>query len=148
MPGLRALLVESNRLNQLALLPVLEKQGLRCLIANDGNEAITLLERHTLDLIIIAMQTSIPDGLEASRLIGEREKQTGTHVPILALIAHPTRADREACLRAGADACLSQPVQPAQLREAIETMLPKSAGLLPKTPGEVDSVLAHTRKLN
>ena len=145
--GLRALLVESNRLHQLAMLPVLEKQGLHCLVANDGNEAIALLERLALDLIIVAIQTSNPDGLEASRLIRERERQTGTHVPILALTTNTTRADREACFRAGADACVSKPVQPAQLREAIETMLPtKSAGLRHKT--HVDTILADTHKSN
>lgn len=136
LAGLRALLVESNRVNQLAILPVLEKQGLHCLVANDGNEANALLERLALDFIIVAVQTSTSDGLEASRLIRERERQTGAHVPILALTACSTRADREACLRAGADACVSKPVQPAQLREAIETMFPiKSAGLLHTTHG-------------
>ena len=110
---------------------MLEKQGLHCLVANDGNEAIVLLERFALDLIIVAVQTSTPEGLEASRLIRERQRQTGAHVPILALTAQATRADQEACVRAGADACVSKPVQPAQLREAIETMLPsKSASLL------------------
>jgi CheY-like chemotaxis protein len=123
-PGVRALLVESNRVNQLALLSLLEKQGVHCLIASDGNEAIALLERFTVDLVIVSAQASTPEGLEASQLIREKEKQTGSHVPILALTAHTTRADREACAGAGADACVSKSVQPAQLREAIATVLP------------------------
>jgi CheY-like chemotaxis protein len=126
--GVRALLVESNRVNQLALLPLLEKQGLHCLVASDGNEAIALLERFVLDLVIVSGQASTPEGLKASRLIREKEKQTGSHVPILALTTHTTRADREACVGAGADACVSKSAQPAQLREAIATVLPtKSA---------------------
>jgi len=124
--GLQALLVESNRAEQLAMLPVLEKQGLHCLVASDGKEAIALLERFTLDLVLLAVQTSTLDGLEASRLIREKEKQKGTHMPILALTEHATRVDREACLRAGVDACVSKPVQPAQLREAIETAVRQS----------------------
>jgi CheY-like chemotaxis protein len=126
--GVRALLVEGNRVNQLALLPMLEKQGLRCLVASDGNEAITLLERFALDLVIVYNQGSTPEGLEASRLIREKEKQTGSHVPILALTTHTTRADREACVGAGADACVSMSAPPPQLRKVIETVLPaKSA---------------------
>lgn len=121
-PKLRALLVESNRANQLALLPVLEKQGLHCLVANDGIEAIALLDRFTPDLIVLATQTSAPDELEASRLVREREKHTGSHTPILVLTAQATRADREACLQAGADGCLSKSALPSRLRDAIETL--------------------------
>jgi CheY-like chemotaxis protein len=126
--GLQALLVEGNRVNQLAMLPVLEKQGLHCLIANNGDEAIVLLERFTLDLIFVTVQTSTLEGLEAARLVREREKQTGSHVPILALTEHITRAHRDACLRAGVDACVNKPVQPAQLKEAIETAMLQSKG--------------------
>ena len=121
--GVRTLLVESNRVNQIALLPLLEKQGLHCLIASDGNEAISLLERFVLDLVVVSGETSTADWLKASRLIREKEKQIGSHVPILALITHPARADREACVAAGVDACVSKSAQPAQLREAIATVL-------------------------
>jgi two-component system sensor histidine kinase/response regulator len=108
-----------------------------------------MLERFALDLIIVAVQTFTPEGLEASRLIRESERQTGAHVPILALTTHTTRADQEACVRAGADACISKPVQPDQLREAIITMLPsKSAGLLQTTRGNFDRSRADARRLN
>ena len=117
---LTALLVEKLRAGQLGMLPMLEKQGLHCMVAKDGDAAIALLERFTFGLIVVASQTSNLDGLEASRRIRERHRQTGSHVPILAVTTQPTRADREACLRAGADACVSRSAQPAQLREAIE----------------------------
>lgn len=145
--GVRALLVEGNRVNQLALLPMLEKQGLHCLVASDGNEAIALLERFALDLVIVSSQASTAEGLEASRLIREKEKQTGAHVPILALTTQTTRADREACVGAGADACVSRSAQAAQLREAIEALLPvKSAGP-PGTTRDSESVLAEAGSL-
>jgi CheY-like chemotaxis protein len=122
-PRFRALLIESNRANQLALLPAMEKQGLHCLVANDAAEALTLLERFTLDLIILAARTSAPEELEAARLIREREKATGMHTPILALTAQATRADRQACLQAGADGCIDKSAGPNQLRDVIETLL-------------------------
>jgi len=124
LTGVCALLVEANRVNQLALLPLLEKQGLHCLIASDGHEAIALIERFAVDLVIVSAQTSTPEGFEASQLIREKEKQTGSHVPILALTTHTTRADREAGAGAGADACVGKSAPPAQLREAIATLLP------------------------
>jgi CheY-like chemotaxis protein len=87
-----------------------------------------LLERLPVDLIILSGDASSPEGLEASRLIREKEKHTGAHVPILALAAHTTRDDREACIGAGADACVSRSEQPAQLREAIGAVLAAKTG--------------------
>jgi CheY-like chemotaxis protein len=64
--GSWALLVESSSTGQIALLPVLEKQGLRCLLASSGREAIALLERFELDFVILCLEPSTMDGLEAS----------------------------------------------------------------------------------
>jgi hypothetical protein len=64
--GSWALLVESSSTGQIALLPVLEKQGLRYLLASSGREAIALLERFELDFVILCLEPSTMDGLEAS----------------------------------------------------------------------------------
>jgi CheY-like chemotaxis protein len=122
-PEFRALLIESNRANQLALLPTLEKQGLHCLVANDAGEALTLIDRFTCDLIVIGARTSASDQLEPVRLIRAREKSTGSNAPILVLMAHATRGDRQACLQAGADMCLDNSAARNQLRDSIDTLL-------------------------
>jgi two-component system, sensor histidine kinase and response regulator len=66
-------------------------------------------------------------GLEATTMIREKEKSTGTHIPIVALTAHALKGDRERCLAAGMDAYLAKPIQPERLRRVVEEMLSTSA---------------------
>ena len=56
-------------------------------------------------------------GLDAIRLIREKEARTGAHLPIVALTAYAMRGDQERCLAAGADAYVSKPVDPQRLLE-------------------------------
>jgi CheY-like chemotaxis protein len=63
------------------------------------------------------------DGYEATRCIRELEKKTGAHVPILAMTAHATSADRDACLLAGMDGYIAKPVKSDRLYAAIDEAL-------------------------
>jgi HPt (histidine-containing phosphotransfer) domain-containing protein len=63
------------------------------------------------------------DGLEASRAIRTREKQSGRHVPILAMTAHAMKGDRERCLAAGMDDYVSKPIRAERLYEKIRSLL-------------------------
>jgi CheY-like chemotaxis protein len=76
-----------------------------------------------VDLILMDVQMPELDGLGATRHIRELEKNTGRHVPILALTAHATPADREECVSAGMDAYLSKPVDSSQLYESMDLLL-------------------------
>jgi CheY-like chemotaxis protein len=67
------------------------------------------------------------DGFEATRAIRGREKVCGGRVPILAMTAHALKGDRERCLDAGMDGYLAKPIQPAELRSALEELRPASA---------------------
>jgi response regulator RpfG family c-di-GMP phosphodiesterase len=60
------------------------------------------------------------DGLEATAAIRKSELSSGRRLPIIALTAHATSGDREACLAAGMDAYLSKPVHPVTLLDAID----------------------------
>ena len=78
------------------------------------------------------------DGFEATAAIREREKLTGTHVPIVAMTAHAMKGDRDRCLDAGMDDYVAKPLHVARLMEVIgrlaQTHFPgtENAGL----PGE------------
>ena len=117
------LVAEDNRVNQVVAVRLLEKRGLRTRVANNGREALEMLKGEPVDLVLMDIQMPEMDGYEATRLIREREKTTGAHVPIIALTAHAMQGDREKCLGAGMDGYLSKPIQGDQLYHAIEELL-------------------------
>jgi CheY-like chemotaxis protein len=63
------------------------------------------------------------DGFEATRRLRERERDTGAHLPVVAMTANAMEGDRERCLAAGMDDYLSKPIQTRDLFNAIERQL-------------------------
>jgi CheY-like chemotaxis protein len=64
------------------------------------------------------------DGFEATMAIRSKEKETGTHVPIVAMTAHAMKGDRERCLEKGMDAYVSKPIKAQELFETIDKTVP------------------------
>jgi CheY-like chemotaxis protein len=60
------------------------------------------------------------DGFECTALIRERERTTGSRLPIIAMTAHAMKGDEERCLAKGMDGYLSKPIQPEQLFDIVE----------------------------
>jgi len=118
---LRILLAEDMVANQQLVTVVLEKRGHTVEIANDGREALDILERDSgFDLILMDVQMPEMSGLEVTEEIRRRERDTGGHVPIIALTARAMNEDKELCMRAGMDLYISKPFRPQDLRNAVE----------------------------
>ncbi len=126
--ALHVLLVEDNPVNRRMAQHVLEKEGYRVEVADNGTMALQALERERFDLILMDVQMPRMDGIETTGAIREREKTTGEHVPIVALTAHAMAGDRERCLGAGMDGYLIKPIRPTTLLEAIERLQLPSRG--------------------
>ena len=108
-----ALVAEDNQVNRFLLQTLLTKQGWEVLLAEDGRRAVELAER--ADIVLMDVQMPELDGLEATRLI----RASGSTVPIVALTAHATEHDREACLAAGMNAFLTKPLRIADVLDTI-----------------------------
>ncbi len=119
--GVRILLVEDNPVNQTVALRLLTKYGHRVVVAGNGREALLALEKAPdgFDLILMDVQMPEMDGVAATAAIREREKETKSRIPIVAMTAHVMKGDRERCLAAGMDDYISKPIQAKALLDLI-----------------------------
>jgi CheY-like chemotaxis protein len=126
----RILLVEDNAVNQLVARRVLEKRGHTVVVANNGQEALALLEASSFSgfgCVLMDVQMPEMDGFECTAIIREREQLTGRRLPIVAMTAHTMKGDEERCLAAGMDAYVSKPIHPDQFLDVVERQLGGSA---------------------
>ena len=115
---LRLLLAEDNGVNQQVAVAMLARLGHRTDVANDGGEAVSMVERGNYDLVLMDMQMPNVDGLQATRMIRAIPGRKG-RVPIIAMTANALAGDREICLEAGMNDYIPKPVD----RRRLSTML-------------------------
>ena len=126
---LRVLVAEDNTVNQRLIVRLLEKIGHSAVVAGNGQEVLTALDKRTWDLILMDVQMPEMDGFTATAEIRRREAATpGRHTPIVALTAHAMRGDRERCLAAGMDDYLTKPVTLERLSGALARLFPGGPG--------------------
>jgi signal transduction histidine kinase/DNA-binding response OmpR family regulator len=115
---LRVLVAEDNVVNQKVATSILTRAGYRCDVAANGLEAVAAQERVVYDVVLMDVQMPEMDGLEATRIIRERERGL-RHTHIIALTADARAEDSARCLAAGMDSYLSKPFRPALLLELL-----------------------------
>jgi CheY-like chemotaxis protein len=133
----RILLVEDNCVNQLVARRLLEKRGHTVVVANNGREALAILDEAAFagfGCVLMDVQMPEMDGFECTAIIRERERTTGFRLPIVAMTAHVMKGDEARCLAAGMDAYLSKPIQPEELFDVIERHLGVSSVLVSRPP--------------
>lgn len=82
------LVVEDQKLIRIYVKKILEKMGLQCLEAENGEDALVLLASQECDLMLTDMQMPVMDGLELIKAIRQRERVTGHRkMPIIVLSA-------------------------------------------------------------
>ena len=119
------LVVEDNLDNQLVALHLLQKRGYRVVIANNGREALTAVERQRFDLILMDLQMPEMGGLETTAAIRLKEKNGAKRIPIVALTANAISESREICLAAGMDDYLTKPITRSRLFATLDAQLGK-----------------------
>jgi CheY-like chemotaxis protein len=102
---------------------MLARLGLAAAMAVNGREALALLEREPFDLLLLDIHMPELDGFQVVGAIRERERTAGGHLPVIALTARSRKEDRERCLQAGMDECLTKPYNAADLSAATGRVL-------------------------
>lgn len=124
--SLNILVAEDNAVNRVIVQRLLEKMGHRCVLAENGQQAINYLHEsghngiENIDLILMDVEMPVMNGLEATRIIKRMQRtQSLPAVPVIALTAHMLPEHIERCEEAGMDAHVSKPIQYQQLQQVI-----------------------------
>jgi PAS domain S-box-containing protein len=118
----RVLLAEDNAVNQRLAARLLEKWGHSVTVTANGREALAALDKEKVDVVLMDIQMPQMDGFEATRAIRAREKDTGSHLIVIAMTAHAMEGDREQCLAAGMDDYISKPIKAQELYNLLENL--------------------------
>ena len=113
------LVVEDNAINQTVARGMLAKLGYQTDVADNGRTAGEAVSRHDYAAVLMDCQMPEMDGYEATREIRRRERD-GRHVPIIAMTASATEADRSRCLAAGMDDYVAKPVRTDKVAVVLE----------------------------
>ncbi|NUQ65124.1 MAG: response regulator [Pirellulales bacterium] len=117
---LRVLLAEDTPANQKLVVYLLEARGHSVEIAQNGRQALELLQTREFDVVLMDVQMPVIDGFQATAEIRKGADPKKAWVPIIAMTAHALKGDQERCLAAGMNAYLSKPIQADELIELVE----------------------------
>ncbi|WP_158583955.1 ATP-binding protein [Salinibius halmophilus] len=121
--GKRILVVEDNHVNQLVVKGYLKKTNASLTFANNGLQALEVLQNQTFDLILMDCQMPEMDGYETTFRV--RHNPLLQHLPIIAMTAHALAGDRQKCLDSGMDDFITKPVSQQTLINLITVWLNK-----------------------
>jgi CheY-like chemotaxis protein/HPt (histidine-containing phosphotransfer) domain-containing protein len=107
--GAQILLVEDNEVNQELAIDILTEAGMQVAVANNGEEAIRMVESSTYDAVLMDWQMPVMDGIEATQRI--RAQARFAALPIIAMTANALIGDREKCLAAGMNEHIVKPIE-------------------------------------
>jgi CheY-like chemotaxis protein len=125
LAGRKVLVVDDDMRNIFALATVLEEHAMNTVSADNGRDAIRLLQTDpSIDIVLMDIMMPDMDGLETIRIIrSDGDRLRG--MPIVAVTAKAMKGDREKCIEAGAWDYLAKPVDTEQLLAVLRNWLPK-----------------------
>ena len=139
LAGLRLLVVEDNALNRQVAFELLEAEGAVVDLAEGGQQGVDMAldPAGAYDAIIMDVQMPDVDGLQATRRI--RAGAGRAWLPIMAMTANASNADRDACLAAGMDSHIAKPFDIDEVVARVNGLIERNtaplvdlAGALPR----------------
>jgi signal transduction histidine kinase/DNA-binding response OmpR family regulator/HAMP domain-containing protein len=122
LEGKKALVVDDDMRNIFALSTVLHDHGMEIISANNGREAIRLVQEDpSIDIVLMDIMMPEMDGMTTMREIRKLEQRKD--LPIIAVTAKAMKGDREKCIEAGAWDYLSKPVDTVHLLGVLKSWL-------------------------
>ena len=118
----RVLVVEDNKINQLVTQKIMKKNNYFCKLADDGFQALDILDNEIFDIILMDINMPVMNGFETSRKI----RSKGINTPIIALTAFTKSEIIEEAISAGINDIIIKPFESAQLFQVINNQIYKS----------------------
>jgi CheY-like chemotaxis protein len=119
------LVAEDNKINQTIVKKILEGQAIQVRIANNGQEAIQLIDvdlNGEISMVLMDIQMPILDGIEAFHYIHSKKP----NMPVVAMTANALESDRKYHLEIGMVDHISKPFTAKELLRVIAKCVPKS----------------------
>jgi signal transduction histidine kinase/DNA-binding response OmpR family regulator len=118
------LLVDDEVINQKVGAAILKRIGIEPDIANNGKEALKMIEEKQYDLVLMDIQMPELSGFDATEEIRRKELLYGlSRIPIIAMTANAMESTRQQCLAIGMDDFIAKPIKPDILKERLEPWL-------------------------
>jgi len=146
---LHVLLCDDNAINQKVATRLLQQMGYQPDLAANGLEALSATEQKKYDMIFMDVQMPEMDGLEATRIIRERQQEKSRYpnyhhqMIIVAMTASAMPGDRDKCISAGMDDYLAKPVRPEDIRSVVERWGSAAKASAP-TPSQTETTTSDT----
>lgn len=125
--ALRVLVAEDNSVNQFVVKNMLRKLGVNQVqFAGNGKDALDMLAAEDFDIVLMNCNMPVMDGLEATRLIRQKEARSQSkRIPIAALTASATPEEQAQCLAAEMDIHICKPLILSDLATALYELYKK-----------------------
>ena len=120
--GIRVLIVEDDDDARVLVERILKGRGASVKTASSAAEALDVLEKEHIDVLLSDIEMPGTDGYQFIRALRLRPSQQGGSVPAVALTAYARTEDRLRALRAGFQLHLSKPVQPVELITVVASL--------------------------
>ena len=122
-PLLRVLLVDDQEINLIIATEILQCVGHTVVQAVNGLEAVQKSELESFDVVLMDIQMPVMGGIAATLAIRSREKDTGKHLPVIAMTARAMTEERDFIQSSGFDGYISKPFKIAEMLEEIKRCL-------------------------
>lgn len=125
--GVNILLVEDNEVNQQIACELLQNQGCKVAVSNNGLQAVQRFKSRTetYDLIFMDIQMPEMDGFEATKKIREIDAE----IPIIAMTARNMYDEKEKCYQVGMNDHIAKPIDPELLMEMVSKWAKNTSNL-------------------
>ncbi|MEW6996722.1 response regulator [Colwelliaceae bacterium BS250] len=143
LSGAKILLVEDNELNQELATELLKQADIIVDLAENGQQAVDMVNRHSYDGVLMDLQMPIMDGYTATSII----KADFPNLAIIAMTANAMAGDKEKVLAAGMNDHIAKPINVKEMFATIHKWV-KPSGLSMTQQATVSNAIEHIHKPN